>query len=81
MVDLSRTSATSEVEFFVIITNDFKLLAIVIKTSILDIFWALNLPLYMEFTNLLMKIVSVLIKFIGFFLLFLSIAIPNLLLS
>ena len=67
MVDLSRTSATSEVEFFVIITNDFKLLAIVIKTSILDIFWALNLPLYMEFTNLLMKIVSVLIKFIGFF--------------
>ena len=41
----------SEEEFFVIITNDFKLLAAVIKNCILDVSWVLNPPLYIELTN------------------------------
>ena len=41
----------SEVEFFVIITNDVKLLAAVIKNCILDVSWILNPPLYTERTN------------------------------
>ena len=51
MVGLSRTTVASVVESFVIITNDFKLLATVIKNSILDVSWVLKPSLYIELTN------------------------------
>ena len=51
MVGLSRTTVASVVESFVIITNDFKLLATVIKNSILNVSWVLKPSLYIELTN------------------------------
>ena len=50
-VGLSRTTATSQVELFVIVTSDFKLLATVMKNSILGVSWVLNPSLCMELTN------------------------------
>ena len=41
----SRTAATSKMEHFMIIANDWKLLAIITKRSILDVATALDQPL------------------------------------
>ena len=43
--DRSRTAATSKIEGFVIIVNDWKPLTIITKRFILDVAAALDLPL------------------------------------
>ena len=48
----SRAAATSKMERFVIIVNDFQPLTIITKCSILDVAAALDLPLDIKATKL-----------------------------
>ena len=48
----SRTAATSKMEHFVIIVNDWKLLTIITKRSILDVAAVLDPPLRMQTKSL-----------------------------
>ena len=52
----SRTAATSKMEMLVIIVNDFQLLTIIAKCSILDVAPVLDLPLSVITKNSLGKI-------------------------
>ena len=46
----SRTAATSKVDLFVIIVNDWKPLTIITKSSTLDVAAVLDLPLNIIYT-------------------------------
>ena len=63
----SRTAATSKMERFVIIVNDWKPLTIITKRSILDVAAALDPPLMIAYTMHISKNKTFIMKILSIF--------------